>query len=391
MSASNQHTAVLLAGIPNTSMAIFHRTAFAAGDPVIWIALEDGTKIAIVRDVELPRARKNIDADRVFTYEDFVPASGSLSGDRAVRAAQSAAECLRREGVTSVRVDRSLSVLFVREIERAGIEVKLDLLLGVDDRRRKTPREMEAMGKAQRVAESVIERTCQMIARASAGHGGVLESGGQPLTSERLKLLIDGWLAEQGYEHKGAIVAGGPIGADCHHAGAGELRTGELVIVDVFPRDKATGYHGDCTRTVVHGDVPDEPRRMHESVAKAKRAGIAACRAGTTGDAVHAATVEVIQQAGYTLDAPPEADLSATAPTGFCSMPHGTGHGLGLELKELPLIDFGGPTLVVGDVVTIEPGLYAPGLGGVRIEDMIAITSTGADNFNSLHDGLDWR
>ncbi len=391
MNESNQRTAVLLAGVPNTSMAIFHRTAFAAGDPVIWIAFDDGKKVAIVRDVELPRARKSIDVDRVFTYEDFAPPNGSLSGDRAVRAAQSAAECLRREGVERVRVDRSLSVLFVREIERAGTAVELDLSLGVDDRRRKTPREMDAMARAQRVAEGVIERTCQMIARATAGAGGVLQSGGQTLTSERLQSLIDGWLSAQGYEHKGAIVAGGPIAADCHHAGTGELRTGELVIVDVFPRDKATGYHGDCTRTVVHGDVPDEPKRMHETVAKAKRAGIAACRAGTTGDAAHAASVAVIQRAGYTLDAPPEADLAATAPTGFCSMPHGTGHGLGLELKELPLIDFGGPTLVVGDVVTIEPGLYAPGLGGVRIEDMIAITQSGSTNFNVLHDGLDWR
>ncbi len=382
--------AVLLAGVPNTSMTVFHRTRFAAGDPVIWIELPGSRSLAIVRDVELPRARTEIPADAIFCYEDFAP-SGGLSGDRAVRAAQAAAECLRREGIARVRADRSLAFVFVRAMEHAGIAVELDLGLGVDDRRRKTDREIELMRAAQQIAERAIERTCQLIARASAGEGGVLMHDGSALTSERLKAMIDGWLAEDGYEHKGAIVAGGPIGADCHHAGIGKLRTGELVIVDVFPRDRSSGYHGDCTRTVVHGDVPAECARMHTAVVEAKRAGIAACRAGATGEEVHRATVQALTDAGFTLGPPPEADLAARAPTGFCSMPHGTGHGLGLELKELPLLDIAGPKLVVRDVVTVEPGLYAPGLGGVRLEDMVVIREAGCENLNTLHDGLDWR
>ncbi len=382
--------AVLLAGVPNTSMAVYHRTRFAAGDPVIWVELPTGRTLVIVRDVELPRARTEIPVDSVYCYEDFAP-SGGLSGDRAVRAARAAAECLRREGITSVRADRSLAFVFVRALEDAGIAVVLDLGLGVDDRRRKTDREIELMRKAQQAAERAIERTCRLIARASAVAGGVLMHESSALTSERLKAMIDGWLAEDGYEHKGAIVAGGPIGADCHHAGSGELRTGELVIVDIFPRDRASGYHGDCTRTVAHGEVPAECARMHMAVVEAKRAGIAACRAGATGEDVHRATVQVLTDAGFTLGPPPDADLSARSPTGFCSMPHGTGHGLGLELKELPLLDIGGPELVVRDVVTVEPGLYAPGLGGVRLEDMVVIGGAGCENLNTLHDGLDWR
>lgn len=371
-------------------MTVFHRTRFAAGDPIAWIALPSGKRVAIVRDVELPRARQTIPADTVFPYEAFEPAGGP-SGDRAIRAAQAVAECLVREGVNAVRTDRSLDLLYAREIEARGIRVDLDLALGVEDRRRKTEREVELMRAAQRVAEEVIERTCRTIALAQAGKDGVLMHDSAALTSERLKAMIDKWLADRGYDHKGAIVAGGPVGADCHDAGTGDIRTGELVIVDVFPRDKATGYHGDCTRTVVHGEVSDTARIMHAAVVEAKQASIAACRAGVTGEDAHKAAVDVIRRHGYTLDAPPEADLSAREPTGFCSMPHGTGHGLGLELKEIPLLDFGGPALVAGDVVTVEPGLYAPGFGGVRLEDMILITDSGSENLNTLHEGLDWR
>ncbi len=387
--ASASTAAQIIAGVPNTSMAVFHRTGFAAGDPVIWIRTPGGRTIAIVRDVELPRARHEIQADEVHAYEAFQPESG-LSGDRAVRAAQSAAECLRQQRVSSVRADRSLALVFVRELEGAGIEVELDLALGIDDRRRKTDREIECMAAAQRVAERAIERTCTLIARAEADASGVLMHESHPLTSERLKAMIDGWLAEQNHDHKGAIVAGGPIGADCHHAGAGELRTGELIIVDIFPRDRATGYHGDCTRTVVHGDVPDACASMHAAVVEAKRAGIAATHVGATGESVHLATIEVIKRHGYSIGPVPEEALQSRSPTGFCSMPHGTGHGLGLELKELPLLDMGGPPLVERDVVTVEPGLYAPGLGGVRLEDMVVVRDGAAQNLNTLHEGLDW-
>lgn len=381
----------LVAGVPNANKTVYHRSRFKAGDPVALIHLANGQRIAIVRDVELPRARKEIPADQVFCYEDFQP-PGGLSGDRGIRAAQAVAQCLQRSGVDRVRTDRTLSLLFVREIEQLGIGVELDLGIGVEDRRRKTDEEVQFMRTVQRITESVIEQACARIARAEPSADGVLidRASGEVLTSERVKVLIDGWLSERGCAHDGCIVAGGPIGADCHHAGTGDLRTGELIIVDVFPRDRANGYYGDCTRTVVHGDIPDLARHMHAAVAQAKRAGIAACRAGVSGEDVHQATVSVLQREGYALGPAPDGQLNATEPTGFCSMPHGTGHGLGLELKELPLLDFGGPELVVGDTVTVEPGLYAPGFGGVRIEDMVVVREGGCENLNQLHDGLEW-
>lgn len=381
-------SAKLLSGVPGINKAVFWRIRFHAHDPASVIELGDGRTVVILRDVELARAAEQIKADEVRVYEDFAP-EGGLSGDREIRAAQATAECLAREGVREVTADRSLPLLVAEEIRARGIGVVCDPSLGVLGRRMKTDDEVECLRRAQRATEDVIEWACTTIARAKAMKGGVLEdpeAPGEALTSEHMRRRIEGRLMDAGLAGEHSIVAGGPGGSDCHFGGAGELRTGEPVIVDVFPRDLETGYHGDCTRMVVHGDVPDAVARMHAAVAEAKRVGIAATRAGATGEGVHRAVIGVIEGAGYSMGFPP-----AGAADGFCSMPHGTGHGLGLDLKEPPLLDLGGPELVVGDAVTVEPGLYMLGVGGMRLEDLVIVREGGCENLNTLPDGLAWR
>jgi Xaa-Pro aminopeptidase len=191
---------------------------------------------------------------------------------------------------------------------------------------------------------------------------------------------------DRGYANPPSIIAGGPGGADCHNLGFGELRTAEPVIIDIFPRNRDTLYNGDCTRTAVHGDVRAEIVRMHAAVCAAKRAAAAAVRAGVAGEAVHLATTEVLRRQGYGIGLP-----GKDAPDSYCTMPHGTGHGVGLDVHEPPLLDLKGPELLAGDVVTIEPGLYRKDLGGVRVEDMVVVTEEGCENLNRLHEGLDWK
>ena len=122
---------------------------------------------------------------------------------------------------------------------------------------------------------------------------------------------------------------------------------------------------------------------MHAAAAAAKAASIAAIRAGISGESVHLAATTVLQERGYAVGFD-----STGAPQGF--MPHGTGHGIGLDLKEPPLLDLGGPPLLVGDAVTVEPALYADDTGGVRLEDMTIVTADGCENLNRLPEGLAW-
>ena len=380
-----ENSARLIAGVPARNNALFHRIRFKAGDPAAWMSLPDGSEVLLIRDIESDRARREVSVDRVCVPADFTPVTG-LSGDRETATAQAVAECLYRSGARSVVVDRSTPHVYVHHLARAGIEVDYDEEFGVADRRAKDQAELEALRTAQADTERAMEMACRTIARAEVDPTGILLHEGEPLTSERVQVMIDVRLLELGYLNPGSIVAGGPDASDCHFTGAGPLRTGQPVIVDIYPRSKATRYNGDCTRTVVHGTIPPDVERMHAVVRQAKAAGIAAIRAGVTGESVHQATIEVITAHGYATGMPPD-----DASPDFCGMVHGTGHGVGLDVHEPPLLDFKGPVLVEGDVLTVEPGLYGASFGGIRIEDMVAVTADGSDNFNSLPEGLDWR
>jgi Xaa-Pro aminopeptidase len=379
----------MMAGIPTLNAGLYRSIRFLVGDPVVFLELpqSDGQwkSTLICRDIEMERAKRNARAHAVACPADFTPLSG-LSGDRETATAQSAAEFLLRAGKKRVVVDRSLPMIYAEMLKRAGIETVCDTQWGVMERRQKDEQEIEFIRQAQKITEEVMELACSTVARASVDAQGILHHDGSPLTSERIRTMIDIWLLQRECSNPGAIVAGGPVGADCHDHGHGVLRTGEPIIVDIFPRDKKTLYNGDCTRTVVHGEIPDEVVRMHAAVAAAKGAATAATRAGVTGEQVHAATSAAIAAAGYQMGLP-----SHEAPDHFTSMTHGTGHGLGLEVHEPPLLAAGGPVLVVGDVVTIEPGLYCKAIGGVRIEDMVVVREHGCESLNQLHEGLNWK
>ncbi len=374
----------LIAGIPSTNDTLFHAIRFAAGDPAALIDF-GSERLLIIRDIEMDRAHRAARADRVACPADFTP-EGGLSGDRETATAQATAEALRRAGLNAVTADRTLPLSFVDALRTVGVAVEYDPELGVSARRSKDEEEIDALRAAQQDTQAAIRTACELIATATAGEGGLLHVGGEVLTSERVRAGIDWQLLESGYENPTSIVAGGPQGSDCHDHGRGALRTEEPVIIDVFPRSKSSRYNGDCTRTVVHGEVPPTVQRMHDAVLAAKRAGEAFARSGVTGEDVNAATTTVICEHGYELGLPAE-----DADAGRIAMVHGTGHGVGLAVHEPPLLDRGGPALVEGDVITIEPGLYGPAVGGLRLEDMVVVTNAGCEDLGSgLPLGLTW-
>lgn len=391
MGSLNDQTAILLAGIPSSDMCLHHRMRFSVGDPAAWIGWSRGGRTGsklIIRDIEMDRARRHARADSVHCPADFAPAGG-LNADRAIATAQAVAEFLVREGFAEVVGHRDLPLLFVDCLQARGIGVTCDPELGILDRRAKDEEEVEALRVAQAATESAIRMACETVARASVSADGNLQHAGDPLTSERLRAMIGSHLIDLGMAPRPAIVAGGPQGADCHELGSGPLRTGQPVIVDIFPRDPSSYYNGDCTRTVVHGDVPDEVRAMHAAVLESKAAAIDVARAGRTAESVHEAAIAVIRAHGYEIGLPEEGET----PRG--RMPHGTGHGLGLDVHESPLLDFApdgnSPTLVVGDALTVEPGVYDPRFGGIRIEDLVIVGEGSPRNLNELPEGLDWR
>lgn len=382
---SSKRTTVL-AGIAANNASLFHRMRFIVSDAATIIDFADETSLLIIRDIEMDRARQAGSADRVCCAADFEP-EGGLSGDRDTALAQATAECLRRAGETSITVERSLPYLYAHFILKAGIAIEYSEDFGVAERRTKTAAEVEHLRIAQKGTGEAMTFACRTIANATPDEEGVLFHDGEVLTSERVRTMITAFLLERNFSNShDSIVATAPHVADCHHYGTGPLKANLPVVVDIFPMDKATRYNGDMTRTVVCGEPSDEVKKMHAAVCEAKAAGCSALKAGTTGEAVHLATIAVLEGHGFTIvrgDVPHDPAI----PT----MSHGTGHGIGLDVHEPILLDHRGGGILEREVFTVEPGLYSSTLGGVRIEDMVLVTETGHEVLSPVQESLNWK
>lgn len=200
---------------------------------------------------------------------------------------------------------------------------------------------------------------------------------GQLLTSERLRVIVDTACLEQGATGHNTIVAGGEQACDPHCIGSGPLRPNELIIVDVFPRLTATGYHGDMTRTFLKGQASDAQKRLVQAVLEAQKKALEVIKAGVSGADVHQVVLDYFDEKGF------KTTYEHGVHKGFF---HGTGHGLGLEVHEPPRLNLHNKEgLKLGTVVTVEPGLYYPGLGGCRIEDVVWVQADGYEKLSNYH------
>ncbi|GAC1459548.1 MAG: Xaa-Pro peptidase family protein [Candidatus Limnocylindrales bacterium] len=358
---------------------IYHTTRFLAPDA--FIAFEDGDELVVLTNsLEQGRAEKQSRATEIrnvdeFGYQDLV--SGGLSRpDAEVTVIE---RFLAKRGVARVRVAPYFPLGTADRLRSAG----LDLVVATDleaRRRRKRPDEIAALEAIQAATEAAWLEGVEAIVRSTEGRDGVLVLDGEVFTAERLRAIVEGALLTRGAVAESTICAPGRQAADPHIIGSGPLHAREAIVMDIYPQDKATRYYADMTRTVSKGEPPDAILRMYEIVMQAQDAGIAALRPGITGRAVHELVEDLIFAAGYdTLRAGQKHDPADPVTRGFI---HGTGHGVGLEIHEAPSIGrAGSDPLAIGDVVTVEPGVYDRAIGGVRLEDMLLVTAEGSRNF----------
>jgi Xaa-Pro aminopeptidase len=374
--------AILLFGDSRRNPTIMWRTGFLAPDPVVYLEV-DGTGTLLVNSMELGRARKEAQVDTVRSYEEFgYTAHYREAGERHAYAGMVVA-ALAEKQVDTVRVQPEFPVALARAIEAGDVEVVADKPLFETERRQKREDEQAAIQQTQAAAQAGLTAARELLRDAEV-RNGMLYHGGAPLTSAAVKEAIEVVLLQRGCATpEGTIVAGGRGAADPHASDTGHLAAGEAVVVDIFPQHKQTLYYGDITRTLVAGEPSPEWLRMYDAVKAAHAAALAEIRAGANGRDAHLAVCRTLYDAGFSTL------VEGFKREGVPAMIHGTGHGVGLEIHEAPRVSDINLELLAGDVVTIEPGLYSPEAGAVRLEDTVVVTNDGCRNLTDYP--MEWK
>jgi Xaa-Pro aminopeptidase len=326
-------------------------------------------KILLMSDLELDRARAQAAVDSILPirqYEDRAKASGIQSPTQL----DALWELLQERKICSLLVPGSFPIEHADKLRQRGMTLLVRSDPFFEERLVKSPAEVQAIASALRRTEAAMDAAIGAIREAEV-RDELLWWQGRVLTSDAVKRLIARQLLDDGLIAEHTIVACGDDACDPHNEGTGPLRPGRSIIIDIFPRDLQSRYFADITRTVVKGKASDALQRMYEAVGAGQECGLRLIRDGAGGDAVHH---EVLQtMAGYGFQT---GEIDGRMQGFF----HGTGHGLGLEIHEPPRISRVKTTLRAGNVVTVEPGLYYPGVGGVRLEDVVVVTETGCQN-----------
>jgi len=358
-------------------------SGFDAPDPFTTVYTPDTTAI-LVSALEFGRAKTDSRADDVSRLADYDYRELASEHGSEAAAARVVAAWLDGLGVDAVATPDRFPLGPADRLRERDVAITPDTDDVVTEiRARKTPAEVEHIRAAQRANEAAMRAAEALLAEAAVGEADptadgdapdapVLRHDGEVLTSERVKVEIEATLLEHGCGLDETIVACGVDAADPHNRGHGPLRPDEPIVVDIFPRSKSTGYHADTTRTFLVGDPDETVVEWFDHTHEALEAALDAVEPGATGAAVHDAACDVYEDAGL-----PTLRSDPTTETGFI---HSTGHGIGLDVHELPRVAPDGGELRPGHVITIEPGLYDPSVGGVRIEDLVVVTEDGHEN-----------
>ncbi|MDI6810759.1 MAG: Xaa-Pro peptidase family protein [archaeon] len=347
---------------------MYYATRFLAADPFIYLCFpHDRKDMLIVSQMEYERARKESIVKEICSSLDY---GYDLKMEELI------SKVLQEEGINAIEVPGYFPLYTAEELRKRGIEVvPVEEVIMTKEREIKNEQEMSYMRKAQRACENVMALALTVI-KNSTVNGNLLMENGEILTSERVKAYIEHALIDAGctFDSGEPIVACGKRSADPHFTGSGPMLVNEPIIIDIFPRLLVERYCADMTRTVVKGEPGKGIKEMYEAVLEAQNAALALVKEGVPCKEVHNRVCDIFEEQGYET-------IRKGGKKGFL---HSTGHGVGLNVHENPKVGENEYVLRKGNVITIEPGLYEPDVGGVRLEDMVLVLTNGCENLTKF-------
>jgi Xaa-Pro aminopeptidase len=367
---------------------MYYMTRFLAPDPFILLKRIDNPPAIVVNPMEFPRAQKEATVKDIRSYADYdyldiiKAAEDPTLGVMKFLAAVTKKELGQGKTISVPHNFPSLAADVLRE---EGLTIKPMFNVIEKARETKEPEEVNEIKRVQEVVEEVTTEAIDLIADCNVGSKNTLFHGDngkkKPLTVGEVKALMGHRFLEKWcIIEEELIVACGPRSADPHYNGnpSDELKANQPIILDIYPRSLQKRYWTDMTRTVVKGKASVRVKRMFDTVLEARNACIDALHEGVLGCDMFNLCCDVLEKAGYdTIRGGKQIE------TGFT---HSLGHGVGLEIHEIPRMSevYKFP-LKEHSIVTVEPGLYDPKVGGVRIEDIIEVTLKGCNNLTEMY------
>src|SRR5947199_4780306 len=287
---------VLIIAASETDANLFYATRFLAPDPFIFLRIK-GEKLLIMSDLEVDRARATAAVDTVLSYSEY---EGRLKrrGTASPGAVDVVDDFLKERGVMRLLVPENFGFEYARRLQERGYELTTKREPFFEARAVKTNEEIQAIEATQRAVELAVQRAIDLL-RAASVNDGLIVHEGRPVTSERIKKLINVALMEQDCVAQHTIIAGGVEACDPHNEGAGPLRANEPIVMDVFPRNTSTRYFADMSRTVVKGRATREMKRLYDTALAAQEEAIASVRGAAAGPTTHRAAPRRCDPAGY--------------------------------------------------------------------------------------------
>ena len=368
--------ALLIIAASETDANLYYATRFLAPDPFIFLQV-NGRKVLLMSDLEIDRAKSQATVDEVLLLGKLLK-QAHQRGVASPTTADAVDEVLKPHRVTRLTVPAAFPVLLADELRRHGYEVAPKPEPFFESRMIKSESEIAALTATQRATEEGVAAIVTMI-RESEIRGDELWLRHKPLTSEVLRKLLHVTLMGLDCIAQHSIIAGGEQACDPHQIGTGVLKPHWPIVLDVFPQSATTRYFADMTRTVVRGTPSPKVQNMYAAVREGQEIAFRMLKPGVNGQDVHNAILKSFDQQGFTTG-----EINGRMQGFF----HGTGHGVGLEIHEPPRVSAGPDVMQAGMVVTVEPGLYYLGHGGIRLEDMVVITETGCRNLTTFPKAL---
>ena len=361
----------LVIAASETDADMYYATRFLAPDPFIFLQI-GAEKYLLMSDLERDRARAQARVDHVLALSAYEEKAKERDTETP-SSIDILHEFMLEKNIKRLNVPRAFPIAIADDLRDRGYRVAFPEGAFWPERAIKTDAEIAHIRTVQQHAETAMAAAVNLI-RTSDIRGDILYRNGEPLTSELVKRHIQFTLMERDCTASHTIVACGDQACDPHDEGSGPLRAHRAIIIDIFPRSNRTGYFADITRTVVKGEPSAELQNIYNAVLEGQNFVLESIRADADGQAIHRALTELFDSRNY------ETSTTDDHIQGFF---HGTGHGLGLEIHEPPRIGKVSETLCAGNVVTVEPGLYYPGRGATRIEDLVVVTQNGCENLTT--------